>query len=432
MTPRAPPQPPRPSQKQHKGVDVDQDLFSYLFGAPNVSPAEAARTERIKALRTSIAAGDPNTGAPAAPVTPPAAPVAAPASPFSDRRNSQSASTSLRTTVKTNTGPKIAVPELRPVAALPDVPEINFEDRYAGIDKRLAELDAPQDMTPLQAEARRRSEDGTMGLMLSLAAQHAGQGYEGIQGAMLKRAMAARDPLKFSGGTINEQGDVLNDPGYMQDKRREALMRERAALEGRQQAITTSRERDAARAAEGDRTRALQATIAAGQQGIQSIMAEARTTEAQAKRDAVTAKGAAGQPQFNTNQLLDSAEKLLPGATGSGIGTLANSVLGAVGTSTDKTKVDGQLKVISGYLTSAVPRMQGPQSNFDVLLYQEMAGRVGNTSVPVGDRLEAIKIMRQIHDGAAFGPNGMIAPPMTGGGQPAAGGGGQWSVKVKG
>ena len=63
---------------------------------------------------------------------------------------------------------------------------------------------------------------------MALAAQQAGPGFENVQQNMLKQAMAARDPLKFSGGIVNDQGDVVEDPGY-QNQAKQAMYERRLA-----------------------------------------------------------------------------------------------------------------------------------------------------------------------------------------------------------
>jgi hypothetical protein len=427
---------------------MDQDLFTYLFGEPNISDVERKRQMQLQALRgAATPAPLVREGLQDAPQAPPpmqaaaetarlARPAPAPVAP--PAQTSQRQSTSLRTTVKGNVGGSpIQIPEVRPQAPQTPVPGIDFEGQYADIDKRLAALDAPPDMSALQSEAQRRSADGRQGLLLALAAQQAGPGFQNIEQLMLKRAMAGRDPVRFTGGTVNEQGDVLNDPGFMEDKRRQELMRQRGGLENKQNAIVLGRERDAARADQRDRDRQLQAQIAAGQQGIASVMASIAQTNAETRADAARTKAAAGGKQAEQDAMmgtyLDAAENLLKqDPTGSGLGTAANVALSAAGVSTRKTQLDNQLKNVAGYLTSAVPRMQGPQSNYDVQLYQQMAGDVGNTSKPVADRLAAVQFMKAIHAGQAFMPGPDGRPVLKTGSAPAApaapAGGGGWSV----
>lgn len=84
-------------------------------------------------------------------------------------------------------------------------------------------------------------------------------------------------------------------------------------------------------------------------------------------------------------------------ATGSLGGELRDKVAGAVGVSTKSSQAAAQLAAIGGALVSKQPKMTGPQSDKDVLLYQQMAGRVGDASVPLGDRLAALDVVEGIN-----------------------------------
>lgn len=91
---------------------------------------------------------------------------------------------------------------------------------------------------------------------------------------------------------------------------------------------------------------------------------------------------------------IDEAERLLPQASGSLMGTGWNAAKRGVGYSDETTKANQQLKLISGWMVSNVPRMEGPQSNYDVQNYMTMAATVGDSTVPVGDRMAALKTLR--------------------------------------
>lgn len=127
---------------------------------------------------------------------------------------------------------------------------------------------------------------------------------------------------------------------------------------------------------------------------------------AQAKAEAEAKAGVASAAEAEkkgktADQLIsniDEAEKILNEgkATGSLIGTGIAAVKGAVGVSDTATKANQQLKLISGWMVANVPRMEGPQSNFDVQNYREMAAMVGDSTIPIGDRLSALKQLRQL------------------------------------
>ena len=124
--------------------------------------------------------------------------------------------TSLRPAVQAPTQPAAPqAPSGPPAVAAPD-----WDARREPVQANIEGLNAPQDMSALQTEGRRRGEQGMSGLAMALAAQRAGPGFDAVQQHMLKQAMEARQPQKYTGGTINDQGDVLADPGYAIENRR--------------------------------------------------------------------------------------------------------------------------------------------------------------------------------------------------------------------
>lgn len=113
--------------------------------------------------------------------------------------------------------------------------------------------------------------------------------------------------------------------------------------------------------------------------------------------------------------------------TSSGIGAAADTAAGWFGKSLDGAPQADQLKTIQGWLTSNVPRMEGPQSNFDVANYQQMTGMVGNDRIPLETRLAAAKqAMQLIMDAAPkeFGSGFMQQDKPPPGGPAAAQSGG--------
>lgn len=90
--------------------------------------------------------------------------------------------------------------------------------------------------------------------------------------------------------------------------------------------------------------------------------------------------------------IANQAESLLKqGPTASGIGSLLDSGAAFFGQTTKGAELAQQLKGIGGWMVSNVPRMEGPQSNFDVANYQVMAGDVANDSLPIARRLSALQ-----------------------------------------
>lgn len=94
---------------------------------------------------------------------------------------------------------------------------------------------------------------------------------------------------------------------------------------------------------------------------------------------------------------IEQANQLLGNASN---GTINSAVTGGkelFGISSDASKADAQLKVISGNLVLKQPRMEGPQSDADRLLYQSMAADVANSSKPVETRQAALKTLKELN-----------------------------------
>lgn len=109
--------------------------------------------------------------------------------------------------------------------------------------------------------------------------------------------------------------------------------------------------------------------------------------------------------------LIDKADELLNNATSSYIGTGVDMAAQAIGGSTKGAQASAQLKALEGAIMMAQPRMEGPQSDKDVALYRQMAGQIGDSTVPVATRKAALQTIKQLHSTYA-----------AGGAQPPAGG----------
>ena len=114
------------------------------------------------------------------------------------------------------------------------------------------------------------------------------------------------------------------------------------------------------------------------------------------ERDNTFAKRGAQASEMN--RILDEAENYLDNASGSIAGSFGSAIKSGVGSSDLQTQSDAALATLSGWLTSNVPRMEGPQSNYDVENYKIMAGKIGNPRVPAGDKKEAMKVIRFLNE----------------------------------
>lgn len=82
--------------------------------------------------------------------------------------------------------------------------------------------------------------------------------------------------------------------------------------------------------------------------------------------------------------------------TGSGVGAVYDFAAGLVGMSPDGAVQAQQLEAVGGALTAKMPRMEGPQSDKDTLLYKQMAAMVGDRTVPVDRRIAALQTVKDI------------------------------------
>ena len=99
-------------------------------------------------------------------------------------------------------------------------------------------------------------------------------------------------------------------------------------------------------------------------------------------------------------------------ATESGVGNLVDAAARLVGQTTIGAQDAARLEALSGWLVANVPRMEGPQSNFDVQNYQTMAGKIGDRTVPISERKAALAEVEQLQRKYAE-INGTPMPPAT-------------------
>lgn len=94
--------------------------------------------------------------------------------------------------------------------------------------------------------------------------------------------------------------------------------------------------------------------------------------------------------------ILKQAAPLIKQSTSSGIGSAYDYAAGLIGKSTEGADTAAQLKVLGGALVSKMPKMSGPQSDKDVLLYKEMAGRIGDPTVPQSQKIAAMNAINEL------------------------------------
>jgi hypothetical protein len=114
--------------------------------------------------------------------------------------------------------------------------------------------------------------------------------------------------------------------------------------------------------------------------------------------------------------LIDDARTILNDSdtTGSTAGAAVDALGSVVGHSTGGAKNTAKLKVIQAGLMLNMPRMEGPQSDRDVQLYQQAAAQIGDSTVPAGTRSAALDtieaIQNRYQERAASAPSGAAAP----------------------
>jgi hypothetical protein len=97
-------------------------------------------------------------------------------------------------------------------------------------------------------------------------------------------------------------------------------------------------------------------------------------------------------------QLINQAEPLLKGSTGSYTGVAIDSLAQAFGFATPGAVNAQQLKAIEGALVAKMPKMSGPQSDKDVALYRQMAAVIGDATIPYAQKAAALEQVRAIQE----------------------------------
>lgn len=95
---------------------------------------------------------------------------------------------------------------------------------------------------------------------------------------------------------------------------------------------------------------------------------------------------------------LDSIEKLLDDATGSGIGRLVDGGARIFGVATKGDVATAKLGTLGGQLVALMPKMSGPQSDKDVEMYKQMAGKLDDPTIPVEIRKAALGTIRELNN----------------------------------
>lgn len=319
------------------------------------------------------------------------------------------------------------------------VPQDPLMQQYADLMRQQAEANAARekaytapDRGQMEQAFNKQAQGGGDQMMLALAAGEAGKQMQPFQAQFLKRAAEARGPMKMAGGTMTDTG-FIEDPTYKQNlaiQRADAKSRQiEQALQGN---ITQQSRQDLQREqakAQADLRRELQASQQAFAGQMEAGRREDRAAALAVEKDkaAAAAKTAAGKDPTAKNAvagrevlgLLDEAEKYLPNATSSYAGYGVDQGLRVLGKSTKGSQATASLRTVAGQIVAKMPRMEGPQSNYDVQLYTQMAGNLADPTTPLPDKQAALKTLRDL--------NAKYAAPAAAT-VPGAGG---WKVEVE-
>lgn len=248
---------------------------------------------------------------------------------------------------------------------------------YKGID---ADLEPYKVFNPQE----QREEFTTRGAVARSGAASSGNGYAGGS-----PAAAASGQLEILQGELQraqQQYSAAGRSGNVQEQARaqrdiESLQREIGRIQMTPRS-TSGRMAAGPSASESARNAANQAR-------------EVNTAAADVVRDTDKQKNIKTAKQFLS--IADQVEKVFEkGPTNSGIGAMIDSGAAMFGRSTQGAVAAQQLKALGGWLVANVPRMEGPQSNFDVANYQVMAADVANDRLPLDRRMAALQSIKQM------------------------------------
>lgn len=144
-----------------------------------------------------------------------------------------------------------------------------------------------------------------------------------------------------------------------------------------------------------------------GDAALQSTIASAKEA---AKQD-VTSATEAKKEIKGADQFINQANRALEilsspqGPTASGLGAVRDAAGRIVGVSSNASQKAAELESIGAWLTGSVPRFEGPQSDADRQYYIQQAGRVGDRTVPVNERIaalnEVMRLQKQVSNAAS-------------------------------
>ena len=216
---------------------MDEDLLAMLGFGSGPSPENVARMQAAALRKPAFAGGATGSwGEPQAPSPLPQvqSPAMGPSGP-APMRQLPKAVGGIKTKSTSSTSQPVTPP---PSETSTNPVEDGMAGRQSRLENELAGLQAPVDYSSLKGESQRRQGESTNSLVMALAAQNAGKGFEPFAAQYLKQSTAQRAPMQVEGGYINEQGDAVIDPAF---KRQQQIAQAQRRLDAVQSAIQSAR-----------------------------------------------------------------------------------------------------------------------------------------------------------------------------------------------
>jgi len=99
----------------------------------------------------------------------------------------------------------------------------------------------------------------------------------------------------------------------------------------------------------------------------------------------------------SAQSIIDLARPLIDDATGSDVGSIYDRGARVFGASTGGADAIGKLQVLQARLMMEQPRMEGPQGEKDVILYEKAAGQIGDPTVTRSQKLAALDTIEMLN-----------------------------------
>jgi hypothetical protein len=191
----------------------------------------------------------------------------------------------------------------------------SLDAQEKAVTEQMNKLAEPPDRTQAQAVYDKRVASGDNAMLLALAAQQAGPGFEPFQKYAMQQAAERQAPMKVAGGEFTPSGFV-EDASYVADKRMAILNTQLSHIQAarntnitEQSRQTLKREEDKIRQEMQQLTLGLQASIAQAASADRRYAADLRHED---RQDALAAKGnGPGKilPATEIGKLNDSIQK---------------------------------------------------------------------------------------------------------------------------